>query len=153
VYFGGCDMNALQKEKLYQLTDEQILAATLYGEARGASWKAKLGMGRVMVNRSQDKRFGKDIKDVVTKAKQFSCYNDNDPNLQEIMTVVEDFDASFDMSMALRDCYYAALKVLKGEDKTQVKDSLYYHTNAVNPSWNKKLKLEAQIGNTLFWKE
>jgi len=146
-------MNVEQKEKIIKNRPEEVLAMTLYGEARGAPYKAKLGMARVMMNRVKDGRFGSSIEDVVTKPKQFSCYNDGDPNLDEILIVADDFEKAFDINIYLRDCYNAAMTVLSGKDDTPVKESLYYHTDKVNPKWNKKLKLEAKIGNTLFWKE
>lgn len=146
-------MTPEQKEKVVELKDEEVMALTLYGEARGASFNAKLGMAQVMWNRAKDGRFGTDIKDVVTKPKQFSCFNDSDPNLSVLMEVVEDFGAVFEENIHLRECYMVALAVINGCMTGKVKDSLYYHTTGVNPKWNKKLVLEAKIGNTLFWKE
>ena len=146
-------MNIEQKEKIVQHSLEEILTMTLYGEARGAPYKAKLAMARVMMNRVADGRFGGSIEEVVTKPKQFSCYNDGDPNLTEILIVADDFEKAFDTNIYLRDCFNAARTVLTGKDDTPVKQSLYYHTDKVNPKWNKNLVLEAKIGNTLFWKE
>lgn len=149
----GYIMNSEQKAKVVELKDEEVMALTLYGEARGASFNAKLGMAQVMWNRTKDKRFGSNIKEVVTKPKQFSCYNDNDVNLQIIMGVVEDFDGNFNKNIHLRECYMIALAVINGYIQGKVKDSLFYHTTGVNPKWNKNMILEAKIGNTLFWKE
>ena len=146
-------MTKEQEEKVVELKDEEVMALTLYGEARGASFDAKLGMAQVMWNRAKDGRFGKDIKEVVTKPKQFSCYNDSDPNLSILMEVVEDFGSKFEENIHLRECYMVALAVINGTLRGKVKDSLYYHTTGVNPKWNKNMKLEAKIGNTLFWKE
>jgi N-acetylmuramoyl-L-alanine amidase len=146
-------MTPEQKSKVVELKDEEVMALTLYGEARGASFNAKLGMAQVMWNRANDGRFGKGIKEVVTKPKQFSCFNDNDVNLPVLMEVVEDFGGKFTTDVYLRECYAVALGVINGSIRGKVKDSLYYHTTGVNPKWNKGMTLEAKIGNTLFWKE
>jgi len=146
-------MNSEQKAKVVELKDEEVMALTLYGEARGASFNAKLGMAQVMWNRANDGRFGNGIKEVVTKPKQFSCYNDSDANLPVLMEVAEDFGGKFEENIHLRECYMVALAVINGYIQGKVKDSLYYHTTGVNPKWNKGMTLEAKIGNTLFWKE
>ena len=65
--------------------DLDILARTLYGEARGeygtSGPAAFIAIGNVIMNRFQrGGPYGKTITEVCLKARQFSCWNSNDPN-------------------------------------------------------------------------
>lgn len=60
------------------------LAKTIYGEARGESIETMLAVGWVIRNRLQAKRYGDTYKDVVLQPKQFSCWNEDDPNYKVI---------------------------------------------------------------------
>jgi spore germination cell wall hydrolase CwlJ-like protein len=62
----------------------EIMAKTIYGEARGEYGKPDCGeksliaVGNVIMNRH--KYSGESIENVCLKPKQFSCWNPNDPN-------------------------------------------------------------------------
>ena len=60
------------------------LAKTIYGEARGESIETMLAVGWVIRNRLQAGRYGSTYKDVVLQPKQFSCWNESDPNYRLI---------------------------------------------------------------------
>ena len=69
------------------MDDIEIMARTIYGEARGEYGRvdgglaALIAVGNVIVNRAQHQTwFGCNIRDVCLKPYQFSCWNEGDPN-------------------------------------------------------------------------
>ncbi|MES2252810.1 MAG: cell wall hydrolase, partial [Pseudomonadota bacterium] len=77
--------------------DIDILARTIYGEARGEYGRvdgglaALIAVGNVIVNRTQQQTwFGRTVRDVCLKPYQFSCWNRNDPNLPKLMEVTDE---------------------------------------------------------------
>jgi len=57
-----------------------VLAATLYGEARGEPIEGLIACGCVVRNRVLAKQWDDNYVDVCLQPKQFSCWNDGDPN-------------------------------------------------------------------------
>lgn len=76
-----------------------LLALTVWGEARGESYKGKLGVAFVICNRA--KFSGNKISGVVLKAWQFSFWNTDDPSRDDI----SDIDPN---SEVWRECLKAA---------------------------------------------
>src|SRR5580692_230435 len=62
---------------LDDLSDVEVLALTIYGEARGESIEGQIAVGCVARNRLI---VGEEYKDVCLEDKQFSCWNRDDPN-------------------------------------------------------------------------
>ncbi len=68
--------------QLDRLTEPQLLARCIWGEARGEPIQGKLAVAHVVLNRVKAQSYyGKTIRDVILKPWQFSCFNENDPNL------------------------------------------------------------------------
>jgi N-acetylmuramoyl-L-alanine amidase len=67
------------------LSDRDIVALTLYGEARGEPLDGKLAVASVLRNRLRDGRWGRTYESVCLKPKQFSCWNASDPNHRVLM--------------------------------------------------------------------
>jgi len=102
-------------------------AQTVYGEARGECWNAKLGVAHVIVNRRKAKRgyFGRSIRTIVQKPQQFSCW-------------------------------IAARLVLRRQVKDNTGGALYYIDESIihdPPSWLAKLELSARHGKLYFFRE
>jgi len=79
---------------LAQMNEIEVLARTLYGEARGEPVAGKEAVASVVMNRvrrSQEKSsgywWGNDVITVCTKPWQFSCWNVDDPNRPKLLTV------------------------------------------------------------------
>src|ERR1041385_1330936 len=94
---------------MIRLADIDILARTIYGEARGEQQEGKVGVGRTVVNRWHSKKWfaGDFIADTAQLAWQYSCWNRNDPNRQKIL------DCTYDDKM-LRECMQAAMAAITG---------------------------------------
>lgn len=80
----------------YTPSDIDILARTIYGEARGLYAKtngglmALISVANVVVNRVRARTwFGHTLTDVCLKPFQFSCWNQGDPNRHVIENVHE----------------------------------------------------------------
>lgn len=65
-----------------------VLARTMYGEARGEGQAGMAAVGHVVFNRVAAKSWwGSDVIGVCQKPWQFSCWNLNDPNRAELLSV------------------------------------------------------------------
>lgn len=72
-----------------------ILARTLWGEARGEGKVGMQAVANVVMNRvAKPGWWGQGIISVCLKPKQFSCWNGDDPNLPKVQAVTTD-DSAF----------------------------------------------------------
>lgn len=133
-------------------SDLEVMARTLYGEARGESYEGKIAVGHVIVNRSKRNGYGgPTISGVCRKRLQFSCWNSFDPMLPKINAATVE---------QLADCIRAAVDVLTGK----VADPTNGATHYLNPEATKKIrggslpdwadmkKLTVKIGLHWFYK-
>lgn len=136
---------------MYDTEQYDIVARTIYGEARGEFTKndgglaSLMAVGNVILNRTKSYRFGKTPRDVCLKPYQFSCWNENDPNkglIQNITTQNSLFSLCLDVSKNILEEKWPDLT--KGSD--------HYHTKAVYPYWSVKKRPLVMIGNHLFYK-
>ena len=158
--------------------DVNILAQTIWGEARSHGTTGMLAVGNVIKNRAEDvdhaRMFGSGIRGVALKPKQFSCWNEGDPNrdrLREILqydrlirlrqspdgTPFDEWFAKFKDTGDYMD-YKAwllakdiAKKIVAGTAPDPTNGAVYYHTTAVKPIWRTKLDRSASIGNHVFY--
>lgn len=70
-----------------RLTDAQILALTIWGEARGSNLNAQLAVGEVIMNRVDDGRYGKGVRGVCLKRQAFSCWWEVSPNRERVIVM------------------------------------------------------------------
>lgn len=102
--------------------DLDILAKTIYGEARGEGDLGREAVGGTIINRWQSGKWfnGKDINndgfesiaEVCQQPWQFSCWNENDPNRQKLLEL-NLYDNIF------RDCLTTSLLVIANSADTQ----------------------------------
>jgi N-acetylmuramoyl-L-alanine amidase len=124
-----------------------ILARTLYGEARGESVRGKEAVACVIMNRVRKPRWwGKSVEEVCRRPWQFSCWNRTDPNCAKIQQV-DDGDRVF------RICVRIAQRAIAGVIDDPTKGATHYHTRNVLPDWAKALSPSAEIGNHLFYND
>lgn len=130
-----------------------ILARTLWGEARGEPVRGIEAVAAIIVNRvkrTQERGgrywWGGTIEQVCQKPWQFSCWNDNDPNRAKLEAVNEK-DRSF------RICLRVARRAAAGVLDDPTRGSTHYHTKTVFPPWAKTRLPAAEIGNHLFYND
>lgn len=136
---------------LNNFTEEEVLARTLYGEARGEllkyGHKALWAIGHVIINRYKEKTwYGKTVKDICLKPYQFSCWNKNDPNFR-VLTQHNIIDDIFALCKKISGML---LFHLGNEDFTN--GANHYHSKLILPPWAKDKRSTYTIGNHIFYK-
>jgi spore germination cell wall hydrolase CwlJ-like protein len=125
-----------------------LMAKTIFGEARGEPLDGQAGVGWVIRNRAEHFGWwGVDIKSVCLKRLQFSCWNENDPNSAVIKA------ANLDQPMLLQ-CMGVAALVLSGAALDPTGGATSYFRpgpNGEKPDWADSLKFLTAIGNHMFY--
>jgi len=123
-----------------------ILARTLWGEARGEPERGRRAVAAVVVNRAlrQRRGWGLTVQAVCRKPWQFSCWNANDPNLEKLLRV-DTRDADFVA------CLNIAKEGVAGINPDETAGATHYHHHAILPSWAHGKRPSARIGRHLFY--
>ncbi len=114
--------------------DVMTLARTLYGEARGETVRGKEAVASVVINRVRRARerggywWGGTVGEVCFKPWQFSCWNENDPNLKKILSV-KPSDRVF------KTCLRIARRAVGGVLADPTGGATHYHAKGVFPPW------------------
>lgn len=127
-----------------------VLARTLYGEARGESVRGKEAVAAVVLNRVRRARgaggywWGDSVEAVCLKPWQFSCWNAADPNRKKLLAVTAD-------NKVFASCLRIARRAVAGGLPDPTGGATHYHTDAVRPPWSKGRVPSAVIGAHLFY--
>lgn len=128
--------------------DLDILARTIFGEARGESHEGRKAVAHVIFNRVRTitGQFARDdtIASACLRHLQFSCWNADDPNLLVMQRAGLE-------NITFRACMRAALEAFDAPDQT--KGARHYHATTVKPSWATGHKPSAIIGWHLFYND
>jgi spore germination cell wall hydrolase CwlJ-like protein len=117
-----------------------LLTATIWGEARGEPILGKIAVGWVIRNRVEDlKRWPDTYEDVILQPKQFSCWNENDPNYESCVRALFPSRNGNSMNMTWRECRLAAHAVLYNWHHDPTYGSNHYHAVLIKriPYWAK----------------
>lgn len=139
--------------------DVDVLARTLYGEARGEGVAGMEAVACVIRNRvnidiGDDFRpdwWGEGYAGVCQRPWQFSCWNQNDPNREKLL-------ALDDNSAGFRTCIDIAYRCVRGMFPDVTRGSDHYCTRAFRTSqrgtshWAAVATIRAHIGNHVFFK-
>ena len=129
--------------------DLELVACTIYGEARGESFIGKMAVGFVILNRA--KKRGTTPGSEAIRPYQFSCWNKDDPNCK-LITNPNDISGK-----EWRECFRAALQVLGGFDLVGckvddlTKGATHYHTQSIKPYWAQGKEPCYVVGNHIFY--
>lgn len=127
------------------------LARTIWGEARGEGAAGMQAVATVILNRFSIAKeyggywWGDDIIEICRKPYQFSCWNENDPNLKKLQDID---DRDLDFATALRLARRAVTIGLT--DPTG--GATHYHAAGIEPYWAKNEKPCAVMGRHIFYK-
>lgn len=127
-----------------------VLARTIWGEARGEGKEGMEAVASVILNRAQVAKrlngywWGNTIIQVCQKPYQFSCWNKLDPNFKKLIAVDEE-DMHF--ATALR----VARRAMLGFIKDATYGATHYHTLNISPDWAKGQKPTTRIGHHVFY--
>ena len=129
-----------------------ILARTIFGEARGEPLAGQEAIASVVLNRvmfSKVKKgywWGNTVIEVCQKPWQFSCWNKNDTNYQLLSQDISS-------NKYFQICRRIALRALAGvlEDKTF--GATHYHLRSLRPKWSIGKIPCTEIGNHIFYND
>lgn len=134
--------------------DIDILARTIWGEARGESVKGMEAVAMVIMNRFvraarwtlKGKKiwWGGTIREICLKPYQFSCWNTNDPNRQKLNSVDE-------QDQAFVICKRIARRAVNGALQDQLEGATHYHSKGITPYWSLGKAPCCEIGNHIFY--
>lgn len=130
-------------------SEVNVLARTLYGEARGESWGGMEAVALVILNRALDRtRWPNRVREVCLQPKQFSCWNVGDPNREIILrsASVLGKDERYQL------CLLMAQLALNGELHDFTRGANHYHARGTKPYWADRHKVALTLGNHVFYK-
>ena len=144
-----------KKSPFEKLSDEQLMALCIYGEARDQGLDGMLAVGSVVMNRLRRQTWmGKTVKEVILKRYQFSCFNETDPNRKLLALAADDFQGATERDGWLRAAYWVAIGILDHYLASNVAMATNYFrpsANAADPSWTKEMQFIKKIGDHFFY--
>ena len=139
-----------------------VMARTIYGEARGESFQGKVEVAHTILNRVEiGGWWGDTIIKVCLKPWQFSCWNVNDPNrdLLERINYCGNPYRAWDRGI-LRDCLYVAHGARRGflQSNLGARATHYFAPSAFDgegswPKWVAGSKFLGSVGGHRFYNE
>jgi spore germination cell wall hydrolase CwlJ-like protein len=139
-HFKGWEARDAEEKGYAQIAD--VLAKTIYAEARGESYEGKIAVASVIYNRAKGNV--EKMDDVCLARKQFSCWNDG--------PIPEGSGKMWDQSVQI------ANDMVKGNFNPTTKADHYYNPDLADPIWaytdktRSELKPHDNIGNHRFMK-
>ena len=125
-------------------SDLYWMAMNIYHEAGNQPLIGKIAVGIVTLNRLNDKRYPKNIRDVVTEPQQFSWYNTRSANTPPTSNVR--WRESYEVAKLLLTKAIGSdiIKLLEG--------ATHFHATSVKPDWVNKVHRVAQIEGHVFYR-
>ncbi len=131
--------------------EADVLARTMWGEARGEGVQGMQAVANVVTNRVRVARekgaywWGNDVIGVCQKPYQFSCWNKDDPNFVKVQAV-DQSDLVFASAMRL------GFRAVIGQLADLTGGATHYHAAGVMPGWAKGVTPTAVIGRHVFYR-
>ena len=148
---GNTPVNPSAGRGFIKAMEVDILARTLWGEARGEGGRGMHAVCNVVLNRfalsaAEDITWwGVDLVTICQKPYQFSCWNPDDPNRSKLMAVDEG-NAEFSTATRIaRRAVYGDLNDITG-------GATHYHHYQIIPYWAENKLSSAQIGHHIFYR-
>lgn len=145
-------------EVIAALTGPEVLALTLFGEARSERVEGKVAVGCVVRNRVAARRFGGDnYKSVCLAPWQFSCWKrEGGPeNYEAVLKAARLIHARKPLGSALRECLWVSEGVLQQHAMDITRASTHYMTSALweskPPKWAIGQTPAIRIGGHVFF--
>lgn len=124
-----------------------VLARTLWGEARGEGQIGMEAVACVILNRAAKPGWwGRSVAEVCLRPWQFSCWNADDPNRAKLLSV-DDADPAFRLALDI------AGRALAGSLPDCTGKATHYHARHVMPGWAKGHTACAMIGRHAFYND
>lgn len=130
---GASSVIAAQQESL------DCMAKNIYFESGNQSYRGKLAVGSVVMNRVLSKRYPETPCEVIDQPSQFSWTKDGKS------------DTPDHTSRAWRESKRAAKDVLLDHARVVKPSVHHYHADYVQPPWASKMTVTATIGDHIFY--
>jgi spore germination cell wall hydrolase CwlJ-like protein len=133
--------------------DRDILARTLWGEARGEGLAGQVAVAWTIRNRVNDGRakswWGEGYSGVCLKSWQFSCWNKNDANYSFLSGAKPIPAGEFAQAQKAADL------VMSGSVKDPTGGSTHYYATTMPkpPTWVKGAKETLRLGHHIFFRD
>lgn len=130
------------------MRDIDILARTIWGEARGEGRLGMEAVAAVIMNRFKSTAWysAPTIAGVAMKRAQFSAWNPSDPNYDKLINVTVD-DPAFALALEI------ARDAIAGKLTDETGGATHYFARYINrPNWTEGAIETAQIGQHIFFK-
>lgn len=135
------------------LPDNEVLALTIYGEARGEPYLGKVAVGSVVLNRADLKNWmGGTVKEVCLKPFQFSCFNKSDPNYKMLLDIAQDCTREATVNRVFCVCAGIADGLIDGTVQRITEGTHYHSTGIKTPNWAFEMKRVDKVGRHIFYK-
>ena len=131
-------------QKTSSKSDLYWMAMNIYHEAGNQPLIGKIAVGIVTMNRVNDKRYPKNIRDVVTDPYQFSWYNTKSANTPPISNAR--WRESYEVAKLL------LTKAIGNDIIKLLEGATHFHATSVKPDWINKVHRVAQIEGHVFYR-
>jgi spore germination cell wall hydrolase CwlJ-like protein len=125
-------------------SDLYWMAMNIYHEAGNQPLIGKIAVGIVTMNRLNDKRYPKNIRDVVTDPYQFSWYNSKSANTPPPSN--NRWKESYEVAKML------LTKTISSDIIKLLEGATHFHATSVKPDWINKVHKVAQIEGHIFYR-
>lgn len=140
------------------LSDKEVMALTIFGEARGEPIEGQIAVACVIRNRFHDLpgKF-KSLKDVCFQKNQFSCWNESDVNYPMLLEMATKFvTGATPTDPSIRQCFLIVTGVLDWSIMDNTKGAINYLTSILfnspsRPTWAKTPKNVVTKGTQVFF--
>lgn len=140
------------------LGDIEVLALTIYGEARGEPVEGQIAVGNVIRNRVAAASFNttkESYRTICLKEHQFSCWNETDPNKIILFELAEKLISGLKFPFEMRQQVWVAKGIVSGDVKDNTKNAKNYLTRQLfesghAPKWALTMTPVRFIGSHVF---
>ncbi|MDF1791072.1 MAG: cell wall hydrolase [Thalassobaculaceae bacterium] len=139
----------LERPPIDDLDDAiDLVARTLYGEARREPPETRSAIAEVVYNRAMKRspKYGLSVEAVCRQPDQFSCWNPGDPHRSRTLSI-----SLCDPEIA--DCVTIARDLIAGRVSGLTLGADHYHHRRVYPYYSRDRAPCAQIGNYVFFND
>jgi len=129
--------------------DLLVYSKTIYGEARGEPELGQAAVAHVILNRIKDPRWPDSLAKVCMEKKQFSVWNENDPNRMKIQ------DLNLTDPVFLKSLYVGLGALLDVVPDPTLGATHYLNIRQANPDWadSSNMRFRGTWGNHTFYYE
>jgi spore germination cell wall hydrolase CwlJ-like protein len=134
-----------------------LLAALVFGEARGEGWTGQIAVAAVATERARRGGwFGTGLHGVILRdttgdgiPDQFSCFR---PATMGGQLEKLSHPLDHDPQEVWVSCFHAAVAVRFGYVRSSMPGADHYHTVDIEPSWTQRLTRLGVVGRHVFWR-